>query len=340
MAQRSIEVKVGMLILAAVGLLAAFIVVLGGINFEPTYTVYVAFDNPGGLQAGAPVRLASIKIGQVKALEFRGDARDPATGRALPPIQAVAEIEEQYQAAIHQDSRWYVTTQGVLGEMFLAVEPGSPQLPPLQDGARVQGVSPPRLDLLLAESYELLHRAYVGITNNDAKIAAMFDDLSQTLRGTSRFFVHNQDKLDNIVGNLEALTLDARETVKLARQQYVDNPRIDRILRNVERSTSELDQNLGPLLSDGRSVLVDTKRLSQALASEEQLRRYAELTANLVETSADAKRAADDARLLTERLRRGEGTVGALMTDEAVYDDLQELLRDLKRNPWKLFWKD
>jgi phospholipid/cholesterol/gamma-HCH transport system substrate-binding protein len=29
-----------------------------------------------------------------------------------------------------------------------------------------------------------------------------------------------------------------------------------------------------------------------------------------------------------------------MMADEAVYDDLQELLRDLKHNPWKLFWRE
>jgi phospholipid/cholesterol/gamma-HCH transport system substrate-binding protein len=39
-------------------------------------------------------------------------------------------------------------------------------------------------------------------------------------------------------------------------------------------------------------------------------------------------------------VKRGKGTVGALMTDQQVYDDLKELTRDLKRNPWKFFWKE
>ena len=42
---RSIEVKVGLLILTAVVLLAGFILVMGGINFEPTYELVVGFDN-------------------------------------------------------------------------------------------------------------------------------------------------------------------------------------------------------------------------------------------------------------------------------------------------------
>jgi len=48
--QRSIEVKVGALILVALGLLGAFVVVMGGLSFEPTLTVYVTFQNPGGLR--------------------------------------------------------------------------------------------------------------------------------------------------------------------------------------------------------------------------------------------------------------------------------------------------
>ena len=52
-----------------------------------------------------------------------------------------------------------------------------------------------------------------------------------------------------------------------------------------------------------------------------------------------AKAIAGDAQALVERVKSGKGTVGALVMDEALYDDLQEMLRDLKHNPWKFFWK-
>jgi len=48
----------------------------------------------------------------------------------------------------------------------------------------------------------------------------------------------------------------------------------------------------------------------------------------------------DDVESVVARVRRGEGTVGALLIDEEVYDDLKELLRDLKHNPWKFFWRE
>lgn len=202
MSQRSIEVKVGVLILLALGLLGSFVVVMGGLSFEPTYTVYVDFDNPGGLQSGAPIRIAGVKVGKVKEMQFRGGEIDPKTNQPVPPVRIVAHVEKRYQKAIHENSRWYVTTQGVLGEQFLAVEPGSQDRPVLAENAVVSGISPPRLDLLLSESYELLHRAYEGITKNEKKIGETFDGLHATLKGTGDFMAGNQKKLDNIVSNV------------------------------------------------------------------------------------------------------------------------------------------
>src|SRR5688572_12359533 len=125
MSQRSIEVKVGILILVALGLLGAFVVIMGGLSLESTYTIYVDFDNPGALKPGAPVRISSVKIGRVASMQFRGDVIDPK-GRREPLIRVVASLESDYRSAIFEDSRWFITTQGMLGEQYLAVDPGTP----------------------------------------------------------------------------------------------------------------------------------------------------------------------------------------------------------------------
>ena len=92
-------------------------------------------------------------------------------------------------------------------------------------------------------------------------------------------------------------------------------------------------------MSDGRATLADAKKLTRTLASDEQLRNYQRITSNLSDASGQAKVIAGDAQALVERVKSGKGTVGALVMDEALYDDLQEMLRDLKHNPWKFFWK-
>jgi len=326
--------------LVALGLLGAFVVVMGGLSFEPTLTVYVTFQNPGGLQAGAPVRISGVKVGRVSELEFRGGQVDPKTHEQEPPIRAVARIERRYQTAIHDNSRWFVTSQGVLGEMFLAIEPGSADRPTLPDNSTVPGISPPRLDLLLSESYELLHKAYLGVANNEQKISETFDGLHKTLRASGSFFERNSDKLDHIVDNVDKISSEASDALKGARERYVDGPQVTRIFNDVERSSKVLAENLPPIVEDGRKVLSDTKKITGKLATDEQLARLDQMTRDLADASGHAKGIAQDAEGLMKQVKSGKGTVGALMMDEAVYDDLQELIRDLKHNPWKFFWKE
>ena len=338
MNQRSIEIRVGALIIVAVGLLAAFAVLMTGWTFQPTITVFVSFQNPGGLTAGAPVRISGVKVGRVTEIEFLG-ALDRRPGPTEGLIRASAKIEKRYAGSIHEDARWYVTVQGVLGEQFLAVDPGSPDRPSIQDGALVRGVSPPQLDLLLSESYELLHRTYRGLTDNETKIAETFDALHRTLGATGSLVDHNQEKIDHIVTNAEILSTNAVETLKAARERYVDGPQVTRIMNNVERSAEVAGRDLAPMIADGREVLGDAKKITHALAGEQQLAALGSITRDVGDAARSAKGAATDAEALIKRVKQGQGTAGALIRDEALYDDLSELVRDLKHNPWKLLWK-
>jgi len=337
------ELRVGILILVSMGLLAAFIVVMGGVNFEPTFTVNVDFDNPGGLKNGAPVRMAGVKIGSIEEIRFtpKSQDEDPSrTASSTALIRVVAKIERQYQDALYENSRWYVTTQSVLGELFLAVDPGTPDQPVLADKAVVEGVSPPRLDLLLSEAYEILHQAYLGITRHSEKLEETFDGLHKTLKGSGEFFDKNAGKLDNIVSNLEETSIQANEMLSEARHRYVNNPQIDRIINNVDHATATLDSNLVPLIEDGRRTLADVSRVAEALGSEQQVQRYRQITDDVAAITSVARQTTNNAHALVGRIQSGQGTLGAIVMDEALYDDIQELVRDLKHNPWKFFWRD
>jgi phospholipid/cholesterol/gamma-HCH transport system substrate-binding protein len=339
MNQRAIEVRVGALILTAMALIGAFIVVMGGLSFAPTNTVYVSFQNPGGLVAGAPVRISGVKVGKVSEIEFVGGL-DGRPGHSDALIRVTAKIEKRYAGAVHDDARWFVTAQGVIGEPFLAVDPGTRERPVLRDGAEVRGVSPPQLDLLLSEGYELLHRAYRGLTDNEKKIGETFDSLHRTLNLTGDLLERNGPKLDKLADNAEAVSNDARQTLAAARERYIDGPQITRILNNVERSSQSVSQNVEPLFSDSRAVLSDAKKITRALSGDDQVGRIETITRDVSQAAASAKTTAAEAEALVLRVKKGQGTAGQLLTDEALYDDLSELIRDLKHNPWKLLWKN
>jgi phospholipid/cholesterol/gamma-HCH transport system substrate-binding protein len=337
---RSIEVKVGILIMTAVTLLALFILVMGGLNFQPTYALNVDFDNPGGLQTGAPVKIAGVKVGKIVDIQFRGGEAKPTPGKREALVRMAVKVERRYMSSIHENSIFYVTTQGVLGEQFLAIEPGSADRPVLAEGSSIRGLDPPRLDMLLSESYELLHSAVSAVRENRAEFAEAFEGLRQTLKGTGGFFDRNGQKIDRITSNVEQLTTDAQGILKKAGDKYVDNPQIDRILANADHVAIAAAKDVPPLLADGRETVASAKRIASSVGSEAELAKIKALVTDASDLVKMAKSATADAQVLISHVKRGKGTVGALVMDEQLYDDLQEMARDLKHNPWKFFWKE
>ncbi len=344
---RSIEVKVGIFILTALGLLGAFILVMGGINFQPTYTINVDFDNPGGLQTGAPVKIAGVKVGKIEEIQFRGGKVNDSTGKREPLVRIKVQVEKRYQDSIYENSLFYVTTQGVLGEQFMAIEPGSSDRPRLEAGSTVRGLDPPRLDMLLAESYELLHSTVTAVRENRKELAETFDALRITLKATGSLLDRNKDKLDNIVSNVEAASAEGKdlvkngnELVKGANDKFVKNPQVDRIMNNVDTVSANVARDTPVLLADAKDTLRNTKRFSESVASDEQAAKIRKVIDDTSTLLGKANGIANDAQYVTTQMRKGRGTVGALLMDEQLFDDLQEMVRDLKHNPWKFFWRE
>ncbi len=54
----------------------------------------------------------------------------------------------------------------------------------------------------------------------------------------------------------------------------------------------------------------------------------------------ELKEVAQSLEVILNRMKKGEGTVGKLLTDETIYNDLKALVADIKANPWKLLKKE
>lgn len=337
---RSIEVKVGLLILVALVILMGFIVVMGGITFQPTYRISVEFDNPGGVQPGAPVKVAGVTVGKVKEVEFRGAHQAVPGAKREPLIRLNISVEKRYQAAIHDNALFYVTSQGVLGEQYLAIDPGSPDRPVIAENAVVRGLDPPRLDLVLAEGTELLHTLTAFVRDNRQDLDIILASLKTTLKGTGDFFEKNKDRIDRIASNLEEITTETNELVRTARGRYVDNPQINRIINNIDNASAAIARDSDPLLHDARQTLANANRISSAVGGPNEQAKIKQAINDVAEITNRAKLAAADAQSIVAHIKKGDGSVGALVMDEQMYDDLQEMVRDLKHNPWKFFWKE
>jgi phospholipid/cholesterol/gamma-HCH transport system substrate-binding protein len=236
---------------------------------------------------------------------------------------------------IHEDAMFYVSSQSVLGEQMIAVDPGSFDRPPLEEGAVVRGVDPPRLDLALALGYELLDSMVTALRNNREELRDMLENIAGILRALNSILTDNREEIDRIIANVEHATAEAAALAQSARGT-VDSPEVRRIVNNLDRTLAVVSRDLEPILRDTRAAVGN---VNEAIGPEqrEQIQTTIE---NAAQLSERANRTIGEAQAIVAHIREGRGTVGALVMDEELYDDIQEMIRDLKHNPWKFFWRE
>ncbi len=129
MHKQLVELWVGVFVAAgllALGALAFQVGNLSAADVRNGYVVYAEFDNIGGLKLRSRVTLAGVRIGRVRAIEV-----DPQSYRAVVAL----EIDGRYRN-LPTDTSAMIQTQGVLGEQYVALEPGADEAY-LKDGDRI-----------------------------------------------------------------------------------------------------------------------------------------------------------------------------------------------------------
>ena len=331
----SLEVKVGLLVLVALLIMGGFLFVLGGVHLEDGYAIHVDFNNPGGVKPGAPVRIAGVRVGTVEQSTYLGGKLDPKTGRR-PLVRIELKVDDKVRDTIHENALFYVTSQGVLGEPFIAIDPGSHEHPVLAEGSVVHGIDPPRLDLAMAMGYELLETMVTALRENREEISGLLTNASGMLKGMNEILADNHERINSIIANADTATAEGAQLIKGVRETYVEGQRVRRIMENLDKTLTATSQETGPLMHDVRGMVSDAR---EVIGPNER----AQLKSTIQDAALLADRAKgtlSDAQSIMTHMKRGEGTVGALLMDEAIYDDVQEMLRDIKHNPWKLFWRE
>ena len=114
---RMMEIAVGFFIacgMAALFVLAMKVSNIASIGDNKGYTLTAFFDNIGGLKVRAPVTIGGVRIGRVTGVGF-----DEKRYQAVVTLQ----IEDKYNH-LPEDSSASIFTAGLLGEQYVALEPG------------------------------------------------------------------------------------------------------------------------------------------------------------------------------------------------------------------------
>jgi phospholipid/cholesterol/gamma-HCH transport system substrate-binding protein len=333
---RALELKVGAVLLAALLVLGGFVLLLGDVRFDSGKRIYVDYAFSGAVQAGAPVKISGVKVGRVERLEFLGGVGSGA-GEDIQ-VRLVLFVEDRAQPVLREGARFYVNTQGLLGEHYVEIVPAERPGPPLAEGAVVRGQDPPRFDLLVQKVYDLLDAASRVLSGDQGELAELIKSGASLAKNLDMTLMESRGEVRRTVAAAAIAAEEASVLLRSVNQAVGDGSRLGSTIDDVAASTALVRKELPSVVEKLQKSLDDLRRLGETLDVVEPAQ-----VANIVRHASSAAERADhvlaDAQALTQRVRSGGGTVGLLLQDDEIYDDLKELLRDLKQHPWKLVWK-
>jgi len=350
MSQREsgIEVKVGALVLGALVLLGAFVFVLGDVSFGGGKRFDVVFENAGGLKPGADVAIAGLNVGQVESLSFVTDQSseedDPAVG-----VRATVRIDTQHADSITEASNFYISTRSVLGEPYIEVVTQSLDAPPIEEGATVRGVSPPRVDLLVSKASRLLDEAVSLFDDPDVSFNDFFAKLTGLVERIDQLIGENRGTLDQIIEDGHAVVTNSADLVAAINRAVGEGETLEGTIRDFRataantRSISDtFDAKVGPISEDVVETSENARKASQIASDllDTNRENLDQSIANVRASAENLENLSSNADELVRQIENGEGTVGQLLQDREIYDDLREVLRIIKRQPWKIIWKE
>lgn len=338
MRERGLEFKVGLMLLVAAGVFVGFVFVLGNWSLSSGYTIYVDYEYSGNLQPGAPVKVAGMKVGKVEDVTFHGGKLDPKTGRRVY-VRVEAWIEDRAKDSIRQDAEFFINTAGVLGEQYLEIVPGRDwEHPPVPAGDKRVGRNPPRTDLVLSRLYDVLDSLSQVLTEDKDAIKHLLRNSASAVASADQLLRDNREQLGKLIASSTQLADRASVTLDTLNRS-VDGRVLARTVADADALLVSGKTAIDKVTPEAVALMTDARRVT-GIITEERVDR----TIGVADKAATAVQKAggliDNVDGLVTDLRAGKGTAGALLVKDDVYLDVRELLRDLKRNPWKFFWKE
>jgi phospholipid/cholesterol/gamma-HCH transport system substrate-binding protein len=280
------ETKVGILAAVAITLLIlGFNLLKGEKIFVSGFELKSYYKNVAGLGTGNPVLYNGLRVGQVKDIEINKSTGD---------IEVRFSLDDGLE--IPYDSKAIIANADLLGSKAIRIERGTkPQM--VENGGTLTG----EVEMSLEERIEkeilpikddvqkLVANLgdFVGWLNNtmDESAGNKIDKILDEFVTTSRNFSRASNGMDTLVGTFQATASNANKIVKNIRAQ---NETITRVMENTAKFTDSLASAAGSV----KDIAVQSSSMIKNINN------------------------------IMDDVDEGKGTLGKLIKDEKLYDNL------------------
>ncbi|HXI84857.1 MAG TPA: MlaD family protein [Verrucomicrobiae bacterium] len=290
--QRFTELRVGIFVVICLALVAGLILKFGKYERLATKTYQITVVFAN---VGGIVKDASVLYGGIAVGKVRDITLDEEG-----MLKIYVKLDIYQTVKIRSDARFVINQSGLLGDRYVDVVPQGATNAFLEAGATVQGSASADLTEAIHGVAEVLHQASGTIERVDKAIQRIDETVlsRQSLDHIDASLVN----LDVASSNAVGLTLSLRNIVDENRGK-VDNTltRFSDAADNLSKTASNVDQLVSANQDDIRAAM----------------KNLAESTARVNDILA--------------RLEKGEGTVGKLLVDPTLHDEIVHLVQNWRK---------
>lgn len=303
------ETKIGIVAsLSILILIFGYNFIIGNDLFSEEKIFYAKYDQIDGLKTANPVFIHGYQVGQVESINLKG-IKDP---------ELVVKFSVGSDVDIPKGSTAQIFSSDILGSKAIEIIPGKATAS-LTSGDTLYADQKLSFSESINKMIDPVQKKTVSLITSIDSVITAFKTIMQ--EGAKKDIQRTFTSLSSSIKNLETTTsrLDTLVTD--------EKKRLKKIFAHTEKITRNLKEN-----NDKISRSIDNiSNISDSLAASQ-----------LKETLLEANQAVSNLNTISEKINKGDGSIGQLVNNDELYDNLKnasnnvdELVKDLNDNPGK-----
>lgn len=318
MDERVMQFRVGVMALATLLIAASMVLLVGRAPslVRGTYTVYIKFHDAPGVSQDTPIRKFGIRIGRVTKIGFAEDE----SGAVV-----TAEIDNDVQLRSDEYCR---INNSILGDAILEFLDEDPTRTPdtfIEPGDVLKGE-------VRSDPLELVSKLEGNLSTALDSVGRTSDEIAGLARRVSDMLGNNDEQIARIISKTEK-TIDQLQATIASADDILGDPVMK---ENLKRAVNDLPN----VLTDARDTIGNLKTtltgVDRNLANLEGLTkplgdRGPQLVANLESSTAKLDQVLTDLSDFTEKLDNPEGSLGQLLNNPEVYQQINSAASNINQ---------
>ncbi len=293
----STELKVGLFAVLVIAILAFMTFKVGGLYWvkEEGNLYYIYFKNVAGLDEKTKIKIAGVDAGIIEKIELQ---------KGLAKIT----VRVKKGVPLFNDASAAIKATGLLGDKYLEIRTGSVE-PVLKNGDTIRDVVEivdvddlvRKLSTVSENVSTLVSSLNEAFGTEEAKrsLKETVTNLSQITENLNETIIVNDEKLRNVLDSIKTLTASLNEIVENNKEAFTDT------VGNLRDFSAELK-------TDGPELIANLNKATK------------ELKEMVEENKPAVKSTVASLDRITRQIEQGEGTLGKLVKDERLYENINK----------------